>query len=204
MGAPAGQAATAVPADPAADAIVVDEADAPPSPQMIVEGMLFVGRPDGRPLTAREMAEPIRGVEPAEIDEIVSRLNATYEASGTPWEIVAQQGGFRMQLRASFQGVRQRLRGEARTAKLTPAAIEVLSLVAYRQPITAEAINKARGTRSHPVLAALVRRELVAAVRDAPAEGPRLTRYRTTERFNRVFGIASPADLPRSEDLDDA
>lgn len=201
MGVPAGQTAppTASPDEP----LLIDDGDAPPSPQMIVEGMLFVGRGDGKPLTARELAEPIRGVEREEVVQIIDRLNGVYAAGGEPWEIVADGGGFRMQLRSEFEDVRRRLRGNVRAAKLTPAAIEVLSLVAYRQPITAEAINKVRGVRSHPVLASLVRRELVAAQREADDQGVRLTRYRTTERFNRVFGIASPAELPRSEDLDD-
>lgn len=204
MGAPAGQAVGPAAAVADSDAIVVDEPDAPPSPQMIVEGMLFVGRPDGHPLTAREMAEPIRGVDADEVTQIIEQLNGLYRTGGEPWEIVAERGGYRFQLRDEFAAVRQRLRGNTRAAKLTPAAIEVLSLVAYRQPITCDAINKTRGVRSHPVLASLVRRELVAAENEVAEGGVRLTRYRTTDRFNRLFGIASPADLPSSDDLDDA
>jgi segregation and condensation protein B len=107
-----------------------------------------------------------------------------------------------MQLRGDMGDVRQRFRGEVRAAKLTPAALEVLSVVAYKQPVTAEDVNRLRGAQSYAILAQLVRRQLVRVERSTQA--PRGTRYFTTDRFNRLFGVASPADLPQSQDLEDA
>jgi segregation and condensation protein B len=182
-------------ADPTADA-------APVTPRMIVEGLLFVGAADGRPLASHEIAAHIRNVSPEEVDSLVVELNGAYQQDGAAYEIVAVDGGYRLQLRGDLAEVRMRFRGEVRAAKLTPAALEVLSVVAYKQPVTADDINRLRGSQSYAILAQLVRRQLVRVERSA--EPPRGAKYFTTDRFNRLFAVAGPADLPRSEDLDDA
>jgi segregation and condensation protein B len=174
----------------------------PVTPRMIVEGMLFVGSPDGRPLASREIASHIRDVDAAEVDAIVAELNAAYRADDSACEIVAVGDGYRLQLRSELATVRSRFRGRVRAGRLTPAALEVLAVVAYRQGASSDQINKLRGSQSHAILAQLVRRELVRVERAAGP--PRGARYYTTERFNRLFGVGSPADLPRSEDLADS
>jgi len=185
-----------------ADDAVGDDAALPVTPRMIVEGLLFVGAADGRPLASRELASHIRDVQPAEVDALVAQLNEGYRQDEAAYEIIGDSNGYRLQLRGDLGRMRDRLRGRTRAAKLTPAALEVLSVVAYRQGVTGEELNRLRGARSQAILAQLVRRQLVRVER--PESGPRTPRYRTTDRFNRLFGIASPADLPRSEDLDDA
>lgn len=174
----------------------------PVTPQMIVEGMLFVGCADGRPLTSREMAAHIRDVQPSEVDSLVDQLNESYRQDGAAYEIVAGAGGYRLQLRADLGRLRERFRGRVRATKLTPSAIEVLSVVAYRQGVTSEQVNRLRGSRSQAILAQLVRRNLLRVER--PATAPRSAHYHTTERFNQFFGIGSPAELPQSKDLADS
>lgn len=183
------------------DDLVSDDAPLAVTPRMIVEGLLFVGRDDGRPMTAAELAGPIRNVEPSEIPDIVAQLNDGYRRDEAPYEIVPEGGGYRLQLRPAMAGVQERMRGQVRAARLTPSAIEVLSIVAYRQPVTSEQVTKSRGRRSQAILAQLVRRQLVQI--DRSGEGRRTPRYATTERFNRLFGVAGPAELPRIEDLAD-
>jgi segregation and condensation protein B len=180
-----------------------EEDDAlPVTPRMIVEGMLFVGGTEGKGLSASAIASQMRNVTPSEVDAVVEELNAAYRQDEAAYEIVAEGGLYRLQLRSDLGPLRDRLRGQQRVAKLTPAAIEVLSIVAYRQGISGDEVNQLRGSQSHAILAQLVRRELVRVER--PAESPRVAQYRTTARFNQLFGVSSPADLPRSEDLDDS
>ena len=171
------------------------------SPRMIVEGMLFVGSADGRPLTSRELAAHIRDVSPSEIDSLVAELNADYESLGSAYHVVSEGAGYQMHIREDLQSVRRRFLGKVRGLKLTPQAIEVLSIVAYRQPLTAERVTKLRGARSNSMLNQLVRRGLLCLER--PPESPHKPNFYTTERFNRLFGIESIKDLPSSEDLDD-
>src|SRR5688572_7876580 len=145
MGAPAGTAAKVAVAKPQI-AIEPDEEpeeddSLPVTPRMIVEGMLFVGNAEGQPLPAAKMASHIRNVSSAEVDLIVVELNAAYRQDETAYEIVGDAAGYRLQLRSDLAILRDKFRGQQRAAKLTPAAIEVLSIVAYRQGVTGEELN---------------------------------------------------------------
>lgn len=171
------------------------------SPRMIVEGMLFVGKTDGQPLASREIATHIRDVSPREVETLIDELNESYQRDGTAYRIVSEGKGYRYDLDRQYEFIRQRFHGRTRQAKLSTAAIEVLSIVAYRQPIDTKQIDTLRGGRSATLLSQLVRRGLLRLVR--PEATPRQPLYQTTERFNTLFGIGSPADLPSSEDLDD-
>jgi segregation and condensation protein B len=170
------------------------------NPRTVVEAMLFVGRPEDHPFSAREMAAAMRGVSPAEIEAAVADLNAVYERDAAPYEIVGSAEGFRLALRSDLNRMRDKLNGRTREAKLTPAAVEVLSIVAYNQPTTVEAINEFRGSTSGAVLQSLVRRKLVRV--DRPAERDEPPQYSTTDRFLRLFRLENLSALPRNEELE--
>jgi segregation and condensation protein B len=169
------------------------------SPRTILEAMLFVGSPANEPLTSVRVAELMRGVQPEEIPDLVAGLNQRYTADGCPYQIVSEESGYRLILRQGFDGVRQRLYGRVREARLSPAAIEVLSLLAYRQPLTAEEISRLRGLPSNHLLAQLVGRQLLRIERsETPGQRPL---YHTTHRFLELFGLESLEDLPQVEDV---
>jgi segregation and condensation protein B len=160
--------------------------------------MLFVGSPANEPLSVARVAELMRGVEPEEVPDLVAELNHRYAADGCPYQIVSEESGYRLVLREEFHGVRDRLYGRVRETRLSPAAIDVLSLLAYRQPLSAEEIGQLRGQPSNHLLTQLVRRQLLRLERpEAPGERPL---YYTTARFLKLFGLESLADLPQVED----
>ena len=171
------------------------------SPRMIVEGMLFVGNSEGKALSSRQLAANIRDVSPKEIDKLVEELNLGYREAGVAYEVVSEGGGYRLQIRPELDAIRHRFGGKVREAKLTASAIEVLSVVAYRQPISADEVSKLRNSSSRSTLNQLVRRGLLRL--DRGGDSPRRPTYQTTERFNGLFRVASAAELPRSEELDD-
>jgi segregation and condensation protein B len=183
------------------DDAIEDDAALPITPRMIVEGMLFVGGNDGRAFSSRELASQVRDLKPEEVDAIIVELNERYQQEETAYKIIGDSHGYRLQLRPDLSRMRERLKGGVRAARLSPAAIEVLSLVAYRQGITGDEVNRLRGSQNHALLAQLVRRHLIRVDRSETA--PRTARYHTTDRFNQLFGVKSPADLPQSEELDD-
>jgi segregation and condensation protein B len=185
-----------------ADEPLPDDDALPVTPRTIVEGMLFVGSADSRALTSREMAAHIRNVSPEEVDALVAELNDAYRQDGAAYEIAGDAAGYRLQLRPELGALRTRFGGRANAARLTPAALEVLSVVAYRQPVSGDEVNRLRGAQSQALLTQLVRRQLVRVER--PVAAPRKPHYHTTDRFNRLFGVKSPADLPRNEDLADS
>jgi segregation and condensation protein B len=170
------------------------------SPRTVVEAILFVGRTDDRPFSARELAAAMRGVSPAEVEAAVKELNQAYERDTAPYEITASSEGYRLALHDDFARMRDKFHGRLREAKLSPTAVEVLSVVAYHQPTTADAINELRGTSSGAALAWLVRRKLVKVGRSEDKGGN--PTYSTTDRFLRLFGLESVADLPRGEELE--
>ena len=163
--------------------------------------MLFVGRPDNQSFSARELAAAMRGVSPAEIDAVVGELNTRYDDDAAPYRIERTISGYRLVLREEFERMRDKFYGRVREAKLSRAAIEVLSIVAYNQPVTVDQINELRGAASGAALSTLVRRKLVRLERAGDAEPPQ---YWTTDRFLRLFGLENLTALPQSEELEKA
>jgi segregation and condensation protein B len=172
------------------------------NPRTVVEAMLFVGRPDSGPLSARELAAAMRGVSPGEIEAAVEQLNSTYDADGAPYWIEQNNGGYRLVLRDEFDRMRDKFYGRVKEARLSPAVLEVLSVLAYNQPATADHLSELRGAPSSAALSTLVRRRLVKLER--AGEGGKVTQYSTTERFLKLFGLESLDSLPRAEELEKA
>jgi segregation and condensation protein B len=170
---------------------------APPAPRRLVEALLFVG---GAPLTATRAGEIVRGLTPEQFTDAMAALNLDYRRQGRPYAILAQGQGYVLTLRPRFRGVLQKLYGTTREARLSPAAIDVLSLVAYRQPATKQEVDSLRGAESGSLLRQLVRRGLIAVVQRGDAT-QRDVAYGTTTRFLELFGLSGLDDLPRTQDL---
>jgi segregation and condensation protein B len=168
------------------------------SPRSILEAMLFVGNSQNEPLTARQVAALMRGVRPQEIDELVQELNEQYAAEQCPYFVASVGAGYQLQLRDEFAALCENFYRRVKDAKLTQAAIDVLAIVAYKQPMTREDVDQIRGRPCGAVLSQLVRRELLRIER--PASNPKTAHYLTTERFLQVFGLASLEELPDSQD----
>ncbi|MBX9789578.1 MAG: SMC-Scp complex subunit ScpB [Pirellulales bacterium] len=180
------------------------------TPRSIVEAMLFVGSPTNEPLTAQRIAGLMRGVRPVEIEEVVRELNETYAANRCPYEIVSTGAGYRLALPGEFDALRTRVVHRGRQVRLSESATEVLAVVAYNEPLTAEEVDKLRGRPSGALLRQLLRRQLLilerpdeeSAGRGAGAQPRTTPRYRTTPRFLELVGIESLADLPRVQEIE--
>lgn len=175
-----------------------EEDACPISPRSILEAMLFVGNRENRPLTPARAAEFMRDVSVDEVPSIVDALNKRYAANGAPYRIVGDGDGYRMALRPELHALRNSFFGRVREAKLSLAAIDVLALVAYRQPITSDKVGRLRGKPSNHILAHLVHRGLLRIERPDPKR--RTPHYCTTDRFLRLFNLETLNDLPRAED----
>ncbi len=187
------------------DAIVIREesaghgADAaeetPPDPKRIIEALLFVA---GQPLRAERVCEIIRGLTHEQFIEAVDALNHDYRQQNRPYAILAQEHGYLLTLRPRFQEVVEKVYGGPREARLSTAVIDVLALVAYRQPTTKPEIDSLRGAESGAILRQLVRRGLIQIT--YPNGNKRDITYTTTPRFLETFGLGSMDDLPRTQD----
>ncbi len=169
-------------------------------PLSILEALLFVGDPQNRPVRPEMAASVMRNVQPEEIPELVRELNRRYDSAGCPYHIVSEGPGYRMTLRKPYWHLRNRFFARIRETKLSQAAIDVLAIVAYQQPITAEQVQHLRGKPSAGILSHLVQRQLLRV--DRAQDGSRKAYYCTTDRFLALFGLESLEDLPKTEDID--
>jgi segregation and condensation protein B len=172
--------------------------DVPPPLPRIIEALLFVGGP---PLTAARAAEAIRGLTEAQFLQAIETLGDGYRKQGKPYTIQAQGQGYVLSLRPRFRSVIEKLYGGVREARLSPAAIDVLALVAYRQPATKQEVDSIRGAESGAILRQLVRRGLIAVVHRGEA-AQREVSYGTTPKFLEFFGLRGLDDLPQTQDLE--
>jgi segregation and condensation protein B len=177
---------------------IVDGAEpAPPSPVRIIEALLFVGGP---PLTATRACEVIRGLTLEQFGHAIDELTAAYRRQGRPYAVQPRGQGFVLTLRPRYQRVVEKLHGGVREARLSNAAVDVLALVAYRQPASKAEIDSLRGAESGALLRQLVRRGLIQVVYRGEASRKEVS-YGTSPRFLELFGLQSLDDLPRTRDL---
>jgi segregation and condensation protein B len=170
------------------------------SPLSILEAMLFVGRPDNEPLSSQQVASLMRGVTPQEVADLVQQLNARYDEQGCPYHVCSVGVGYQLLLRDEYASLRDKFYGRVREARLSQPALDVLAIVAYRQPLTRQQVDDLRGHTSGAILSQLVRRQLLRVER--PEDNPRQVRYFTTDRFLDLFGLETLSELPQTHDFD--
>ena len=180
---------------------VDDNAACPISPESIIESILFVGAPKGVKLNSRKVAAVLRDVSPKEVTKIVRELNEKYEKEDAAYRIQSDGGVFKMILDPKLLDFQQEFFGRNRQVRLSQAAIDVMAIVAYNQPVTREQVDKIRAKPSGSVLSQLVRRELLFI---EPGEtDPKIRYYATTDRFLDLFSQEEIADLPQSHEVSD-
>ena len=168
------------------------------TPKQVIEAALFVGGP---PLTAKKLCYVLRGDYDLDfVEQAIDDLNQQYLNESRPYEIRLGEGGYRLVLHEEFQRLRNRVYGIGpREVKLSQEVLEVLALVAYRQPITQPQIEELGKSNPGPVLRQLLRRELISLERDT--QDRKQVKYRTTRRFLSVFGLGNLDELPQADDL---
>jgi len=183
---------------PVVDFLTSDDSEPRPlGTEQVLEALLFVG---GEPLATKKLLDLLGGSTTAEqLDETLTRLNTRYLTEGRPYEIRLQTGGYVLQLREEFEAVRSRAFGHGpKDVKLAQDALEVLALIAYRQPASKEELEEMGRPNLGPILRQLLRRQLVSLER---REEEDVARYRTTPRFLGLFGLQSLHDLPQAGDF---
>ena len=109
-------------------------------------------------------------------------------------------GGFLLRTRSDLEPVVARLGRRRETERLSPAALETLAIIAYRQPVLRVDVEKIRGVASGEVLRSLVEKGMVKIAGKADLPGAPLL-YGTTSKFLRVFGLRNLRDLPADHEL---
>lgn len=132
--------------------------------------------------------------ERAEIDSALNLLRERYDASGSAVQLRDVAGGYELRTRSMFAPWLQPLY-KRKPQRLGRAALEVLAIVAYRQPCTRAEVDEVRGVDSSSTLRNLLGLKLLRIIGRADDVGRPLV-YGTSDEFLRFFGLKSLADLP--------
>ncbi|MGI6720525.1 MAG: SMC-Scp complex subunit ScpB [Anaerovoracaceae bacterium] len=160
-----------------------------------LESLLFVW---GDPLEAKVCAE-LFDLSVQETIEAFRELAGEYELRDSGLRIREMDRSFQLCTNAENDDYIQRLCTPVKEKRLTQAALEVLAIVAYRQPVTKGEIDSIRGVRSDRALEGLIRRNLIEEAGRSQAIG-RPILYATTREFLALFGFETLEDLPLIED----
>ncbi len=167
------------------------EREAPPTLTAAVEAMLFVS---AEPLGLNALCEALGNADPIEVRVVIDQLMRRCQAPDHGVELVEVAGAFQFRTKAAFASVVARIRG-GKPQRLSGPALEVLAIIAYRQPVTRHEIDQIRGVDSGGPLRGLIDRSLVrvSGRRDEPG---RPLEYATAPAFLELFGLPGLGSLP--------
>jgi segregation and condensation protein B len=157
----------------------------------VIEAILFVAE---EPIPASEIAEVLE-MPRKQIEEDLHELQASLDARGAGIELRKVAGGWRLYTRPELRPYLERYAASDRVTRLSPAALETLSVVAYKQPVSRGQVSEIRGVDSERALRTLERRGLVADIGRAEGSGQAVL-FGTTPLFLEKLGVDSLADLP--------
>ncbi len=167
-----------------------------PTVESVIEAILFA---TDEPLTDSRLANIVETTN-KQVKACIKSLNARYEANNSAFRIDQIAGGYQMLTLSTYSHwLKKMLRARSDT-KLSPAAMETLAIIAYKQPIIRADIEAIRGVAIGEVIRSLMYKGLVKIVGRAEILG-RPMLYGTTKKFLEVFGLNSLKDLPKAEEL---
>ncbi len=162
--------------------------------QGALEAVLFAA---GEPMTVGELANVMQ-LEKPQIWDLISSLEEAYKAETSGLYLREVAEGFQLVTKPEYYDLLTNLT-KKKTIKLSNAAMETLSIVAFRQPVTRAEMEAVRGVKVDGVLGTLLDLGLVAEAGRKKALGNPIL-YATTDKFLTTFGLKSLDDLPMLED----
>jgi len=149
-------------------------------------------------LPARRLADAAGLRDAGEARRLLDTLRDYYESDGSAFQIEELAGGFQLLTRPAYHPWLVRLQHTGHDPRLTPASLETLTVIAYRQPVTRADVEAVRGVGTTEVLRMLMEKGLVrVAGRHDSLGRPQL--YGTTKKFLQAYGLNTLADLPQME-----
>ncbi len=163
----------------------------------VIEAVLFAS---DEPLSAARLVNVLEVGSAKQVRECIESLNKAYEVTGRPFRIEQIAGGYQMMTLSCFNGWLKKLLRVRTETKLSPAALETLAIVSYKQPVMRADIEAIRGVASGEMIRGLMYKGLVKIVGRAEVIG-RPMLYGTTKKFLDIFGLNTIKDLPKIEEL---
>lgn len=171
-----------------------------------IEALIFAS---DRPLTTLELTEYVNNAlgfleDRATMDQVEASLEGIvekYAAEFYPFEVVQSGGGWQFLSKKEYHKTIAQLNGDKFLKRLSPASLETLSIIAYKQPVTKGEIESIRGVSSDYAVQKLLEKELIViSGRNEKLPGHPLV-YSTSRNFMDYFGINSADDLPKIREV---
>lgn len=163
----------------------------------IIESLIFVSL---EPLSLEKIKSLLADYPPEEIEKAVADLLQSYASNQRGIQIVQAAGGFLFTTKPDYDVYIRQLFEQEKKSRLSSAALETLSIIAYHQPVTLAQISALRGVDSSQAVRTLLEKKLIKISGRKKAPGKPFL-YRTTKKFLTYFGLNSLDDLPGEEEL---
>ncbi len=162
----------------------------------LIEAVLFL---ESDPVELKSLMK-ITDLPAEAIENALNILGKKYGEPGSGLELIQFAGGYTLSPKAHLWDFLKERYGQKNDKRLSRAAMETLSIIAYSQPITKAEIENIRGVSADNMIRILVERSLIKTVgkKDIPGK-PVL--YGTTKDFLKIFGLNSISDLPKLDDV---
>lgn len=164
----------------------------------LIEVLLF-SSPE--PLTQVKLNQILFDGESIDLKSTIELLNLDYTKEGKGLKIEKISGGYQLLSHSEYHLYIQRLFSKGKKVRLSRAALETLSIITYKQPMTRIEIESIRGVECGGVIKTLIERELVT-IKGRDVGMGRALLYGTTQRFLEVFGLNHLSDLPKLKEID--
>jgi len=166
--------------------------------KLIVESVLFAS---SEPLTPQQINSILPEKDLKEIRTVLTELQAEYETMNRSFTIREVAKGFQFCTLPRFRPYIASLLS-ARQFRLSRPALETLAIIAYRQPIIRQEIERLRGVDVGGILKMLLKRELIRIVGRKPLPGKPII-YGTTRKFLEVFDLKDLSSLPTLKEIEE-
>ena len=173
-----------------------NDQDFEPTIESVIEAILFAS---DEPITPVRLVK-ITEISIKELKKYVKNLNSKYKANQNSFRIEQIAGGLQMMTLPPYSHWLRKLIRVRGDSKLSPAALETLAIVAYKQPIIRADVETVRGVEAGEMIRSLMFKGLVKIAGRAEILG-RPMLYGTTKKFLEIFGLNSLKDLPEIEEL---
>lgn len=160
-----------------------------------LEAMLFA---HGEPVELDRLADAMHA-EPIQTQVLLEKLQRQYDERDGGLVLLNFDDRWQMATRPYYGEIVKRILDARRNAPLSPAALEVLAVIAYNQPVSRSFIEQVRGVDSSSTVAKLLDKGLIEEAGRLDLPGKPVA-FRVTDTFLRVFGLGSLADLPPLHD----
>ena len=167
-----------------------------PTVESAIEAVLFAS---DEPLSAERLANIVE-TSVKQVRQHTQNLNDKYQANNNAFRIEQIAGGYQMLTLSPYNYWLKKLLRVRSDSKLSPAALETLAIIAYKQPVIRADIEAIRGVAVGELVRSLMDKGMVKIVGRAEVLG-RPMLYGTTKKFLEVFGLNSLKDLPKIEEL---